>query len=524
MANKVVSIEQALSMIPDGAVIANAGFGLAGVAEEMLVKLEESFVETGHPRDMTLYFAAGQGNWGGKGNDHFAHEGMLKRVVGGHYGTCIALGELIANNGLEAYNLPQGAIAHMFRSCVIGEPGHITKVGLKTYIDPRVEGGKMNSKTTEDIVEVIDLKSQEYMFYPTPKLTIGLLRATCADTDGNLSIEEEILPMDLRLVAMAVKACGGKVIAQVKTIVPAGSLMTDRVHIPGIFVDAVFQTSDPMKYHTQTMTTFYDQTMSGHAFVTVEGLKPTKLDAKKVIARRSAMELVPNAIVNLGIGTPEFVANVAAEEGCGDDVILTAESGVVGGIPQGGGDFGASKNAAGVVDQVTQFDFYDGNGLDVTYLGLAQTNQKGDVNVSKFGPKIAGCGGFINISQNTKNLVYCGTFTAGGLKETFGDGKMTIVQEGKSKKFIKEVEQVTFSGEYGVEAGQNVLYVTERAVFKLTDKGVTLIEIAPGVDLEKDVLGQMDFRPAIADDLKLMDERLFREENFGLKEILAAKK
>lgn len=520
MANKIYNIEDALNLVQDGDVMAVSAFGSNGQPREILAKLEEKFLETGSPKNLTYIHAAGHGEL----SDHCAHEGMLKRIIGGHFGTSHAIGEMIANNKVEAYNLPQGVISHLFRCAGDGSKAHITKVGLKTYIDPRLEGGKMNELTKEDLVKVIELEGEEFLYYPTPKITLGIIRGTIADTDGNICIEEETLPIDSRVIAMAAKANGGRVIAQVKQVVPAGSLMTNRVHIPGIFVDAVVVCSDPVKYHRQTSGTYYDQTLAGRAYVALEGAARLKLDAKKVIARRCAVELVPGAVVNLGVGTPEFVAQVAAEEGCSSDVIMTAESGVIGGVPCGGGDFGAARNAAAAMEQVNQFDFYDGGGLDVTYLGLAEANQKGDVNVSWFGSKPTGCGGFINISQNTKNIVYCGTFTAGGLKETFGDGKMTIVQEGKSKKFINKVQQVTYSGEYGVETGQNVLFVTERAVFRLTEKGLTLTEIAPGVDLQKDVLDQMEFTPAIAEPLQTMDPALFKEENFGLKDILAAKK
>ena len=356
--------------------------------------------------------------------------------------------------------------------------------------------------------------------YKTPKIDVALIRGTSADAYGNISFEEEALPVDMRLIAMAAKACGGKVIVQVKY--SCERLMTDKVVIPGIFVDAVVVSEEPEKNHRQTQLHFYDPSLSGRVFVAQDAIASLPLNAKKVISRRAAMELTRGAVINLGVGTPEGIANIAAEEGVSDLITMTSESGAVAGVPLGGKAFGSVQNAWAIVEQEVQFDFYDGGGLDVSYLGLAEADRVGNVNVSHFGTNVTGCGGFINISQTTQNLVYCGTFTAGGLKETIGDGKLTILQEGRQKKFIDKVQQITFSGEYGAEIGQNVLYVTERAVFKLVEGGLKRIEIAPGVDLQKDILDQMEFTP-IVEDYKLMDERLFREESIHLKEMMLSK-
>lgn len=398
-------------------------------------------------------------------------------------------------------------------------PGHLTKLGLKTFVDPRLEGGKCNAVTTEDIVKVVEFEGEEYLYYKTPKIDVAIIRGTIADSLGNISLEEECLPLDMRELAMAAHACGGKVIVQVKYT--CDRLMTDKVSIPGIFVDAVVVAQEPVRTHGMTALTFYDPSMAGHVFVPMEATARIPLNAKKVIARRAAMELITGSTVNLGVGSPEFVANIAQEEGCADLVTITSESGAVAGVPMGGKNFGAVQNAWAIMEEGRQFDFYDGGGLSTSFLGLAETDKIGNVNVSHFGTSVTGCGGFINISQTTKNLVYCGTFTAGGLKETFGDGKMTIVQEGKNKKFMNSVQQITFSAEFGVETNQNVLYVTERAVFKLVKDGLKLLEIAPGVDLQKDILDQMEFAP-IVEDYKLMDARLFCEENMGLKGMMSA--
>jgi len=519
--NKVISLEEAVSLIKNGDCIATSGICMSGVPEELMQGIEISFLEKGTPNNLNAIFAAGQGCWDDvHGWQHLAHEGLLASVIAGHYGTCANLGKLVEDNKIIGYNLPQGVIVDMFHEAVKGMPGHITKLGLKTFVDPRLEGGKLNSKTTQDLVKVISIENEEYLMYKTPKIDIALIRGTTADMFGNISFEEEALPVDMRLIAMAAKASGGKVIVQVKY--SCERLMTDKVAIPGIFVDAVVVSKDPINNHRQTQMYYYEPSMSGHSFVSTDDIPSLPLDAKKVISRRAAMELTKGAVINLGVGTPEGVANVAAEENASDLITMTSESGAVAGIPMGGKAFGAVQNAWAIIEQGVQFDFYDGGGLDVTYLGLAEVDPVGNVNVSHFGTNVTGCGGFINISQNTPNLVYCGTFTAGGLKEEIKDGKLIISKEGRNKKFIDKVQQITFSGEYGAEIGQNVLYVTERAVFKLVKGGLKLLEIAPGIDIQKDILDQMDFKP-IVDDYKIMDSKLFSDGKIGLRDIILSK-
>ena len=501
--------------IPNGATVTFSGFaGGLMHPEEIMVALEEAALEGRGPRDLTVVYASGQGDSDSRGLNHLGVEGMCKKVIGGHWGLAPKLGKLAAENKLAGYNLPQGTIAQLFREIAAKRPGVLTNVGLGTFVDPRLEGGKLNDAAREagDVVKVVEFEGEEKLFYPAFPIDVAVIRASFADTHGNCSFQREGVYAEALAQAQAARNSGGTVIVQVEKIVEHGSLDTRLVRIPGIYVD-VLVVARP-ENHMQTFGTQYDPAFSGEVRVPLDSLAPLPMGERKIVARRAAMELVPHAVTNLGIGMPEGVAAVAAEEGL-PGLILTTEVGGIGGVPAGGKDFGAATNVDCVLEQPAQFDFYDGGGLDVAFLGLAQMDVHGNINVSKFGPKIAGCGGFINITQNAKKVVYCGTFTAGGLKVAVEDGRLIIRQEGKVRKLIPQVEQVTFSGEYAAKQGQPVLYVTERAVFQLTPEGVELKEIAPGVDLQKDVLDQMDFTPIVRD-VKTMDSRIFREEPMGL--------
>ena len=461
MGTKVITLAEATDLIRDGATVASAGQGLGGVAEELLVGLERKFLATGRPKGLTILFAGGQGDRNGGGMDRLAHEGLIRRVIGGHFELARKLGALIRENKIEGYNFPQGVICHLYRAIAGRTPGAITKIGLGTFVDPRVEGGKMNPATTEDIVQLISLRGEQWLLYPSMTIDVALVRGTTADELGNITMENEAAISECFALACAARAAGGKVIAQVQHLARAGTLNAQSVRLPATMVDAIVVSQEPEKYHRQTMGTFFNPVFAGQVKIPSHSIPARALDAKKIIARRAILELTSDATVNLGIGTPEAVAAVAAEEDILDQIVLTVEAGLVGGMPASGLDFSAAVNPWAIVDHASIFDFYDAGGLDFCFLGMAQADREGNVNVSRFGPNVAGCGGFINITQNTKTVAFCGMFTAKGLKTEVSEGGLRILQEGSEKKFVHSVQQVTFNASHTAAAGQRVFYFTE---------------------------------------------------------------
>jgi propionate CoA-transferase len=513
---KLIPATEAVGKIKDGDTIAFGGFVATAIPEEIFSAIENSYLEHRKPRDLTIMYAAGQGDSDKKGLNHFAHDGLVKRVIGGHWGLAPGMARLAIENKVIGYNLPQGIISHMYRDIAAHKPRTISHVGLGTFVDPRDTGGKINAITTEEIVELIEFDGKEYLAYKNRPINVAILRGTTSDEDGNITIEKEALTLESLEIATAAHNSGGIVIVAVERIAKRGTLKPKDVKIPGIMVD--YLVLSKKENHWQTFAVEYDPSFSGEIKIPMESIPPMEMTERKIVSRRAVFELQPGDIVNLGIGMSEGVAPVANEEGILEEITLTAEPGVIGGLPAGGLNFGAATNTDAIIGQPAQFDFYHGGGLDIGFLGLAQADKEGNLNVSKFGPKLAGAGGFIDITQNANRVIFMGTFTAGGLKVAIEDGKIKIVQEGKFKKFLDRVEHVTFSGKYARQKKQKVLYITERCVFELTEEGMALTEIAPGIDIESDIFAHMDFVPIVKKSPIMMDRRIFQANPMGLLE------
>lgn len=505
---KIVDACQASKLIKDNSLVWLAGGG-GGINDPyfFLKNLENCFLETGHPCDLTLCHSAGMGDKQGGGADRFAHPGMVRKVIGSHWTWSVNMQELAKREEIEAYVLPQGVMCQLVRDIAGGRPGLLSRIGLGTFVDPRIEGGRMNCRSQDQLSQLMVIDGKEYLLYKSFPVDVAIIRASIADEDGNLSYEKEGIVPEALSVAQAAKNSGGIVIAQVKQLVKNGSLKPYQVKVPGVLVDAVV--IDSMQ--RQSLLTDYNPAFSGEYTAVVEkdkGRMP--LTERKVIARRAAKELQEGDICNLGFGMPAGVAAVFKEMAEGSPV-LSVEQGIIGGIPQSGSNFGLVLNPSAIVDEPYQFDWYDGGGLDVTVLSFAEFDRQGNVNVSKFGGHINGVGGFINISQGAKKVVFVGTMTAGGGQYKIQNGKLSILAEGQNKKLVNQVEEISFSGAYARENGQKVLFVTERAVFELVNEGVKLVEIAPGIDLERDVLEQMEFIPLMGEKIFLMNQDYFKE-------------
>lgn len=514
MQNKVISADEAIALISDDNVVCTTGFVQSCIPEMLHAALEKRYVETQSPKGLTLIMCAGAGDSKGLGTGRLHHEGLLKRVIAANFGRMPKVAEAAQNNKIQGYNLPQGIISKLYRSCASGQPGLFSKVGLHTYVDPRLGGGKVNAVTTEDIVKMVEVDGREWLFYKATPIDVALIRATSADPSGNLSMEKEALTLDVLAQAMAAHNNGGIVIAQVERIVEQGSIKPKDVKVPGILVDCVVVADDPVM-HRMNYGVMYNPALSGEIRVPVDAIAKMELDERKIVARRAAFELPLNGAINLGVGAPDGVASVAAEEKVTPYLTMTTEAGAVGGVLASGSSFGSSANAHSILDQNQMFDFYHGGGLDLTCLGYAEVDEAGNVNSSRFGGKLNGCGGFIDISQNSRAVVFCGTFTAGGLQIAIEEGKVRILKEGRARKFVRNVEQITFAGKFAASKSQPVIYVTERCVFQLTQGGLELIEVAPGIDIERDILPHMDFKPLINKPVP-MDPRIFKDEPMEL--------
>lgn len=515
--SKIIPIDDAIALIQPGDVLAVSGYGTNAVPEQLLAGLQARFLETETPEGLTLVYAGGIGDGKDRGLNRLGHEKLLKRVIGGHYGLIPAIEKLAVENKIEAYNLPEGVITHLYRDIAAGKPGTLSKVGLDTFVDPRIEGAKVNAAAIEDIVELVTLNGEEILFFKGFGIDVVFIRGTTADQTGNITIEKESLRLETLAMAMAARNSGGIVICQVERVAQVDSLDARRIQIPGMLVDCVVVAEPDL--HMQTFTSHYNPALSGEIRIPVESLRPLKLDERKIIARRAAMELTPKSIVNLGLGLPSMIGNITNEERISDEITLTVDPGVFGGIPLGGYDFGASVNFCASIDHPYQFDFIDGGGLDSAYLGFAECDGMGNINASRFANRVSGCGGFINITQNSKKVVFVGTFTSGGLKTGIEDGRLTIEREGKHLKFVEKIGQITFSGGRSAGQGRPVFYVTERCVFALRRDGLELVEVAPGIDIKTQILDLLPFRPIIGDPRE-MNPAIFKPELMGLRDTL----
>lgn len=510
---RIIGARDVAGLIDDGDTVLIGGSGGGhSVPEALIAAIETRYVESTRPRGITIVHPVGLGDEDTQGVGRLAHQGLLKRVVTGTLVDSPPIEVLARENAIEVYTLPQGALSQLMRDIAAGRPGLITHTGLHTFADPRLGGGKQTNAAQDDLVEIIELAGREWMFYKPFHIDVCFLRGTTADEDGNVTMEQEAVFSEMLSMAQATRHCGGIVVVQVKRLAKARTLPPKQVKIPGILVDLVV--IDPAQ--RQSYLTEYSPAFSGELRVPLFDLDPLPFDVRKVIARRAAAELFPGAVCNLGSGISTGLARVAAEEGILDEVVLTNEQGLIGGAPAMGVEAGAAVNYDAMVDQPYQFDFYDGGGIELAFLSFAEIDAAGNVNVSRFGDRIIGMGGFINISQNAKTVIFSGTFSAGGLRVEWPEGRCRIVQEGRNPKLVESVQQITYSAQYGRERGQQVLYVTERAVFRLCKSGLEMVEIAPGLDVERDVLSRMAFRPRLADNLKTMDERLFHPALMGL--------
>ena len=502
----VVSADEAVARIADGATVAVGGSGSGhAIPDALLAALGRRFRQSGHPREITLVHAFGVGDQKKRGLEHVAVPEMYRAVIGGHWSMAPSMAKLAMENRFAAYCLPAGVIVQLLHCAAAGSPGWMTHVGLHTFVDPRLQGGKLNAKATAEVVELVERGGQEYLFYPTIPIDVALIHAWTADPHGNLGMNEEAGFWHNCAMAQAAKAAGGITIAVVRKLVERHAIAPRDVRVPGCFVDCVVV--DPEQ--GQTFQLDYEPSFTGEARKPDSEFGDFPMSIRKVIARRAALELEPGAVLNIGFGMPDGVVAVAREQGLAHTVLATIEHGQFGGVPARGLDMGATFNPDAILETGHMFDFYQGRGVDQTFLGFLEIDREGNVNVSGLGGSVIGPGGFIDISQRARKLVFCGTLAVRAEAELAGGG-IRFRKHGHPK-LIEKVTQVTFSGPYARRLGQQVLYVTEAAVFRLTERGVEIEEIAPGVDLERDLLPQLGFRPLVSAGLREMPRELFAE-------------
>ncbi len=500
---------EAALLVHDGDTVAISGNGAGMIsAEAIFAAIERRFLDTGHPCDLTLVHSLGLGDRGALGTNRFAHEGMVRRVIAAHFTWSPRMQQLIADERVEAYCFPGGVIQHLLREIGAGRPGLFTHSGLGTFVDPRQQGGRCNARSRDTLVQLIHVDGQEVLHYRPFRVDVGIVRGTYADTRGNISPEEEAIDMDVHSIALAAHNSGGRVLAQVRQVVEAGRLPPRHVRIPGIMVDAIVTAPDQAQFYGRD----YDLTISGQRRGAIDEVRaevPSKLE-RRIIARRAAQELAPGASLNFGFGIPGGIFGVVAEQGLGPDLWMSVEQGVHNGQMLDDALFGAARNADAILPSIEQFDFYSGGGVDIAFLGMGEADADGNVNVSHLAGALIGPGGFIEIAQNARTVVFCGTFDAQGARVSFEDGSLRVLQPGAVRKFVSRVERITFSGDVARKRGQQVLYVTERAVFRLQPDGLELVEVAPGIDVARDILPGMGFVPGVSPALRRMAPEVFR--------------
>ena len=510
--SKVIDVREAVGLVPDGSTLLIGGSGAGhALPQRFIDELATVFGEGGRPRDLTTVRVVGIGDFADRGFSQLGLPGLMRRTIGSNIGNEPRLGALVEANEIESYSFPQGVLSQLMREIVAGRPGLVTHVGLGTYVDPRQTGGKQNAVTTEDLVEVVTLRGQEWLLYHAFPIDVAVIRGTTADEDGNLTMEGEAVQGEMLAMAMAARNSGGIVIAQVRQLATRGSLQARDVKVPGALIDHVYLDPDQWQTYMTQDSPYYAGALRRPA----RPEPPLPLDVRKVIARRSPLEFPRDAICNLGFGISQLIGRVAWEEGISDQLVLTVEQGIFGGVPVAGNEGGAGFNYQAMIDQPYMFDFYDGGGLDVASLSFAEVDAEGNVNVHAFEGRVRGAGGFPNISARTRKINFVGTLTARGLQVEIRDG-IHVTSEGSLGKFVPKVRQISFNGHLARERGQQVRYITERAVFALEDGGLVLIEVAPGIDVEGQVLSRMGFRPRVADDLRTMDRRLYATGPMGL--------